>query len=224
MKRMSWFYNNFVSGKNGISVLDVGSSDYNGSYKNLFPCCKYTGLDMAPGKNVDICVENPYNWEELKANTFDVVVSGQTLEHSPFFWLLFGEIVRVTKKGGLICIVVPRGFHKHRYPVDCWRFLADGMVALCEYYQLKILHASTNTAPTYLNFSWFSKNNADTLLVAQKPYSGIPLIKEKLTSDLAVFQKQYYPKQWFEFPVDGSLGIYLLHSAKKVWRRFLRRT
>ena len=58
-----------------------------------------------------------------------------------------GEIVRTTAKDGLICIIAPNGFKEHRYPVDCWRFFTDGMIALAKYYELEIIHAHTNAAP-----------------------------------------------------------------------------
>ena len=56
--------------------------------------------------------------------------------------------------------------------VDCWRFFTDGMVALARYYELDILHAHTNAAPTVKDDEWFSRDCADTLLVARKKYSG----------------------------------------------------
>jgi len=57
MLRMKWFVENFAPPSlNGVaSVLDVGSYDVNGCYKNLFTDVgyNYTGLDMAKGPNVD---------------------------------------------------------------------------------------------------------------------------------------------------------------------------
>ena len=39
-----------------------------------------------------------YNWKEIANDHYDVVISGQALEHIEFFWVTLGEIVRVTKK------------------------------------------------------------------------------------------------------------------------------
>ena len=65
-----------------MSVLDVGSMDVNGTVKPIFEArgCKYTGLDIAEGKNVDIVMQLG---EKLpfKAKYFDVVVSTSCLEH-----------------------------------------------------------------------------------------------------------------------------------------------
>lgn len=81
-------------------------------------------------------------------------------------------MVRVTKEGGLICIIAPNGFGEHRYPVDCWRFFTDGMIALARYYQLEIVNAHTNAAPTANDRDWYSVDCADSMLIARKGYSG----------------------------------------------------
>ena len=82
------------------------------------------------------------------------------------------EIIRVTKEGGLICIIAPNGFDEHRYPVDCWRFFTDGMIALARFYQLEIVHAHTNAAPNIDEIDWYSTDCADSILIAKKPYAG----------------------------------------------------
>lgn len=172
--RMEWFVNTFLAVNNSpekTTVLDVGSYDVNGTYKEWFPeeKYKYCGLDMSPGPNVDICPKNPYDWAEIGDNTFDTVISGQAFEHIEFFWITMAEIARVVRPGGIVCIIAPRGFDEHRYPVDCYRFLPDGMVALARYAGLLPLHASMNLAPPGADAQWYSDIQADSMLVAEKP-------------------------------------------------------
>jgi SAM-dependent methyltransferase len=112
--------------KLGFSVLDVGSYNYNGCYKNLFNKCNYVGLDMKNGPNVDVVSAKPYDYP-FESNSFDIVISGQCLEHSFHPWLVVKEIYRVTKIGGITCIIAPWQWPIHRYPVDCFRILPDGM-------------------------------------------------------------------------------------------------
>ena len=152
----------------------MGSYDLNGSYKHLFDEQKYeyTGLDMEEGPNVDIVLKNPYDWNEIDGDKFDIVISGQALEHAEFFWITMSEITRVLKKDGLLCIVVPNGFGEHRHPVDCYRFFSDGMVALARYVSLEPLHAHTNCAPSVTDTDWHSATMADSMLIAKKPYDG----------------------------------------------------
>jgi len=42
-------------------------------------------------------------------------------------WRWVPELVRVLKPGGLLAIHTHWKFPEHRYPVDCWRIMPDGM-------------------------------------------------------------------------------------------------
>src|SRR5436305_1137595 len=77
-----------------VRILDVGSADVNGSYRPLFnfPGAEYVGLDMQAGPNVDFVAANPYDWTGLPDAAFDVVISGQALEHAEYPWLVFDQI------------------------------------------------------------------------------------------------------------------------------------
>ncbi len=166
MKRFVSTY--LPEGSPPVSVLDVGSQDVNGTYRPLFDQegWIYTGLDMAEGPNVDIAPRDPYSWPMLQDQSFDVVISGQALEHVEFFWLTVQEMARVLKPGGLLCLVAPSSGYEHRYPVDCWRFYPDGMRALAKYAQLEVLeaYAQWDEADTGRDPVW-----QDCVLVARKP-------------------------------------------------------
>lgn len=179
--RMQWFIENFIP-EGPANVLDVGSYSVNGSYQDLFPEPRfnYTGMDMEAGPNVDLVEPNPYVFKSLLNDQKDVVISGQAFEHIEFFWITMAEMVRVTKPGGLICIIAPQGFNEHRYPVDCYRFFTDGMAALARYCQLEILHAHTNKGPEGVE-GWHSDSCADSMLVAKKTYSGRAKLIDPLT-------------------------------------------
>ena len=58
-------------------ILDVGSMDVNGTYRDLFSGCEYIGIDIRPGENVDLC-----DFDLLPNDFFDLVISGQTFEHA----------------------------------------------------------------------------------------------------------------------------------------------
>ena len=194
--RMNWFVENYLQKEHPlspssaqkpiISILDVGSYDVNGSYKVLFNDKRflYTGLDMEAGPNVDIVAKKPYFWHMLDDESFDVVISGQAFEHIEFFWLTLSEIVRVLKRGGLICIIAPRGFERHRYPIDTYRFDMDGMIAMARFINVKPLHASTNAAPPGAIQQWYSLDGsqADAMLIAEKPNDWAGVIDQKTYS------------------------------------------
>ena len=163
--KMNWFKNTYLSGNDALEILDVGSLDTSGNnynYKSIFnnPNWTYTGLDFEDGENVDIVVDDIYNWFEVSDNSYDVVVCGQLFEHLGFFWLTMAEIDRVLRPGGFCCIIAPSGGPKHgAADTDCYRFYEDGMRALAKYVDFEILHVSTNADAK----PWF-----DSCLVAKK--------------------------------------------------------
>lgn len=93
-------------------VLEIGSLDINGSVKDFFVNCDYTGMDISEGKNVDIvCQGQDYDGPD---NTFDQVISCEAMEHNPHWVETFQNMVRVCKPGGLIlmtCATLGRKEH-----------------------------------------------------------------------------------------------------------------
>ena len=153
-----------------LTIIDLGSCDYNGSYRAIFSHARwrYLGVDLTPGKNVDLVLRDPYYWRELKSESADVLISGQTFEHTEFFWETILEIARVLKPNGLCCLIAPAAGPEHRYPLDCWRIYADGFRALARYAGLEVLHARTQWGdlPGYDSESnkWH-----ESILIARKP-------------------------------------------------------
>ena len=184
--RMHWFVNTFLVqpqyAGHIMSILDIGSYDVNGSYKQLFPesLFSYTGLDMESGPNVDIVPANAYSWTEVPDKSYDVVICGQVFEHAEFFWITMSEMVRVLKNGGLICIIAPRTIGLHRYPVDCYRFNIDGLIALAKYTNLDVIHASCDSAPPGSSSDWYDSTCRDSFLIAMKPvdWAGVVNLDE----------------------------------------------
>ena len=135
------------------SVLDVGSLDVNGSYRELIEGMgwRYIGLDVRNGKNVDIVSEDPFRFP-FPDGAFDVVISGSTMEHVTHPWLWIPELARVLRVGGLLAIVTHWSFEEHRYPLDCYRYLPDGMHTLLDLpgtlgrYDIRIASATDITA------------------------------------------------------------------------------
>lgn len=173
-ENMRRFVENHLAGQRGapLAIADIGSQDVNGSYQPLFDDegWSYTGVDMAPGRNVDVVLADIYAWDELETGAFDVVVSGQAFEHIEYFWLTMLEVARIMRPGGVCCLVAPSSGFEHRYPVDCWRFYPDGMRALARYAGLEVLEAyaewDKEKYPTR-DATW-----QDCVLVARKPIDG----------------------------------------------------
>ncbi len=106
---MKKFKEKYLKENKELKILELGSQDVNGTYKRIFknPNWDYIGLDIEKGKNVDIVLKNPYTWKEIKNNSIDIIISGQVLEHTEYFWLIMLEISKKLKSQGIACIIVP---------------------------------------------------------------------------------------------------------------------
>ena len=171
LDKMLAFRNKYLDSKKNeaLLILDLGSLDVNGSYREYFDTSSWTyrGIDMVPGNNVDIILKNPYNWREVKSNSVDVLISGQAFEHIEFFWITMLEVARVLKTGGLCCIIAPSGGPEHRYPVDCWRFYPDGFSAMAHFAGLEVIDVSTKWEPD-AQYKDLSNTWRDSVLICRK--------------------------------------------------------
>lgn len=124
------FFEVYVKKLGPVTVIDVGSLDVNGSLRSVCPPqARYVGLDLAPGKGVDVVLEDQYALP-FPDGSQDVVVSSSCFEHSEMFWLVFVEALRILKPSGLFYLNAPSNGAFHRYPVDCWRFYPEAGKAL----------------------------------------------------------------------------------------------
>ena len=169
MMKMEDFKKSYLNSNDELKILDIGSFDKTGSYnyKMILNGKKWTyqGMDLKEGNNVDIVVKDPYDWKEIEKNAYDVVVTGQALEHMEFFWLTMEEINRVLKPGGLCCIIVPSKGPIHKNPYDCYRFNEDGVRSLAKSVKFEILESGTTTDK--ISDPWY-----DSFMIARKPKEG----------------------------------------------------
>ncbi len=94
------------------AVLEIGSLDVNGSVRNEFTECDYTGIDLAEGPGVDI-VSSGESYDAYDAS-YDVVVSCEVMEHNPYWHETFKNMIRMLRPGGLLimtCASVGRPEH-----------------------------------------------------------------------------------------------------------------
>jgi SAM-dependent methyltransferase len=149
-------------------IVDVGSYEYTGTYRSIFdnPLWHYIGADIRPGPNVDII------WDDsIPSNYFDVVISGQTVEHVDMPWIFIQRLYRVCAPGGLLILIAPWRAPVHKAPLDCWRMLPDGAEALLKYGGFEVLeiqllkNAVTFDDSRHGSQSW----GDDTVAVGRKP-------------------------------------------------------
>jgi len=118
------------------SLADVGSYNVNGTYKDIALATSgintYSGLDIREGPNVDIVVPLNRDWTKV-TESYDIVISGQCLEHVAAPWNWINQVKSICRPGGLIIIIAPWRHQFHPYPIDAWRVFPDGMRALFEH-------------------------------------------------------------------------------------------
>ncbi len=152
------FRDKFLKDSDTLKILDLGSMDINGCYRSIFnrPNWTYIGADVAVGKNVDVVIDKPYEWG-FDNNEFDVVISGQTLEHIEFPWITITEIYRVLKSGGLSAILVPQDCPEHKYPLDCYRYYPDGLRALAKWGKLDTIEVYRTEGQKWTDCLWVGR-------------------------------------------------------------------
>ncbi|MFM9973723.1 MAG: class I SAM-dependent methyltransferase [Beijerinckiaceae bacterium] len=124
------FFETYAAKSEGLTIVDIGSQDVNGSLRSVSPAGNtFIGVDFTKANGVDIVITDPYRLP-FDDNSVDICLSSSCFEHSEFFWLVFNDIMRVLKPSGLLYINVPSNGEFHRFPVDCWRFYPDSGMAL----------------------------------------------------------------------------------------------
>lgn len=106
-------------------ILDVGgrglASDR--SYHSLFPNSTYYVADIEDGRGVTHKMPGPYTLP-FDDDTFDLVVSGQMLEHCSNPFKSVNEMKRVLKPNAYIVLIAPSAGPRHDKQ-DGWRFMND---------------------------------------------------------------------------------------------------
>lgn len=132
-KKIKDMYPDMFKNKN---VLDVGSLDINGNNRYLFEECSYTGIDVAPGRNVDIVsVGHEYKGPD---NFYDFIVSTECFEHDMNYRLTIKNIFRMLKSGGMFmftCATANRREHGTRRTSPENAPLLNEIPDWCDYYK-----------------------------------------------------------------------------------------
>lgn len=91
---------NFPKFFKSCRVLEIGSLDINGSVRQFFEDCDFTGVDIGPGNGVDVVCQGQLFAGEDKS--YDTVLSCECFEHNPFWLETFFNMWRMAKPGGFV--------------------------------------------------------------------------------------------------------------------------
>ena len=110
-----------------LSALDFGSGG--APYRPLFPHARYACADIEAGPGVDFPI-GADGAITAPADSFDLVLSTQVLEHvkSPSKYLT--ECHRICHRGGRLLVTTHGIWEDHPCPEDLWRWTCDGLARI----------------------------------------------------------------------------------------------
>ena len=130
----------------GQRVLEIGPDGFPSTYRRL--CgdlqAQWDTVDIAARPGITHRASDEYTFP-ISNDHYDVVVSGQVIEHVRKVWRWIREVARVTRPGGHVITISPVSWPYHEAPVDCWRIYPEGMRALYDEAGLEVLHCAFET-------------------------------------------------------------------------------
>ena len=119
--------------KPSLRVLEIGPGAFPSDYQRMAQRdgIIWDTLDIYDSPQLTYPKSPLYSFP-IPNDAYDLVVSGQVIEHVAKIWRWMAELARVTKPGGRVITIGPTSWPFHEYPIDCWRIFPDGMKALSE--------------------------------------------------------------------------------------------
>jgi len=90
-------YPSFFTSK---KVLEIGSLNINGTVRDFFEDCDFTGIDLGEGPGVDIVCQGQDH--DAPDESYDVICSAECFEHNPYWIETFENMIRLCKQKGLV--------------------------------------------------------------------------------------------------------------------------
>lgn len=117
--------------KNVGRVLEVGSYNANGNFKEFFMTkgISYLGIDIAPGPDVDLICDITADFSEivkvLGQSTFDAIICANVLEHLYEPIKALNNMRKLLRDDGFLIIITPLIWDLHSWPQDYFRLNPD---------------------------------------------------------------------------------------------------
>ncbi|MFX0186837.1 MAG: methyltransferase domain-containing protein [Candidatus Hodarchaeota archaeon] len=143
---MLFFINNAnIDEFQGKRVIEIGSKYVNGTVrpfieKYLKPK-EYIGVDIEPGRSVDIILPAENIVEYFGKESFDILISTELMEHVKDWKLIVKNFKDILIKDGLIYITTrSRGFPFHGHPFDFWRYELEDIREIFSDFEIILLN------------------------------------------------------------------------------------
>jgi hypothetical protein len=156
-------------------VVEVGSKDYGSTvnFRDLYPG-EYIGVDLEPGKGVDVVADLSGGLGSLRENHFALAICCSVLEHTPVPWTMAANLTRLLKARGMLYISVPWVWRYHAYPDDYFRFSPRGVQALFPEFSWRHATYSSNVPGEHIDLDLANLKEVDNRLAqhAQTPHGA----------------------------------------------------
>jgi SAM-dependent methyltransferase len=112
-------------------VLEIGPDGFPSAYRRAVDdgSMSWDTIDVFHDARLTHVASSEYAFP-IPDEAYDIVISGQVIEHVRKIWTWMREVARVCKTGGLVVTLNPVSWPYHEAPVDCWRAYPEGMKAL----------------------------------------------------------------------------------------------
>ena len=126
--------------RSNTRVLEIGPDRFPSNYQSIVADDSITWhtLDLYAHEQLTYTATSEYAFP-VSDNAYDIVLSGQVIEHVRRIWVWMNELSRICKPGGLVITINPVSWPYHEAPLDCWRAYPEGMKALYEDSSLDVI-------------------------------------------------------------------------------------
>ena len=121
--------------KPGLRVLEIGPNKMPSTFQDILGenSLTWDTIDLAFRNDIPLTYKTADEYSfPIPDNSYDIVLSGNVIEHVRKIWRWMPELARITKPGGHVITIAPVSYEYHEDPVDCWRIYPEGMRALSE--------------------------------------------------------------------------------------------
>ncbi len=123
----------------GMKVLEIGPDAAPSTYQKIVDDSSivWHTLDLGNDPSLTYRALSEYEFP-VESGSYDIVLSGQVIEHVRQIWVWIQELARVCRPGGFVVTINPVSWPYHEAPIDCWRAFPEGMRALYEHARLGV--------------------------------------------------------------------------------------
>jgi SAM-dependent methyltransferase len=136
------------------TVLEVGALDVNGSVRPLVCALRpksYVGVDLQAGPGVDEICDAAELVARFGANSFDLLISTELLEHVRDWRKVIGQFKQVLKPGGRLLVTTrSRGFPYHPFPDDFWRYEPSDFQVIFSDFECEVIESDPSAPGLFL--------------------------------------------------------------------------